>query len=182
MKPDVLAIGSFPDATMTALNERFTLHQFRRLPLPAGALSQEARGRIRAIATEANQGADRALIDSLPKLEVISVFGVGVDAIDVAAARERNIPVTNTPDILTDDCADLAIGLMLASARQIVKGDAYVREGKWTQGPISFGRPIPEQAGGQGVHLGWPGFPRTLIAIALSRTNTSAIASVSCRQ
>ena len=64
---------------------------------PPDALSAELKARIRAIATEANRGADRALIEALPKLEVIGVFGVGTDAVDLAAARERNIPVTNTP-------------------------------------------------------------------------------------
>ena len=83
-------------------------------------MSAELRGRIRAIATEANRGADRALIAALPKLEVISLFGVGTDFVDLDAARERDIPVTNTPDILTAEVADLAIGLMLTSARQIV--------------------------------------------------------------
>ncbi len=101
------------------------------------------RGRIRAIATEANRGASRALIEALPKLEVIGVFGVGTDAVDLAAARERRIPVTNTPGILTDECADLAIGLMLASARQILFADGYVRDGSWAaKGPIPLGRSV----------------------------------------
>ena len=99
------------------------------------------KARIRAIATEANRGADRALIAALPKLEVISVFGVGIDAVDLAAARERNIPVTNTPGVLTDEVADLAIGLMLASARQILFADRYVRDGNWAQQGADPARP-----------------------------------------
>src|SRR4029434_9006350 len=78
---------------------------------------------------------------ALPKLEVIAVFGVGTDGIDLAAARERNIPVTNTPGVLTDEVADLAIGLMLASARQILFADRYVRDGSWARkGRIPLGR------------------------------------------
>jgi hydroxypyruvate reductase len=74
---------------------------------------------------------------------VISVFGVGTDSVDLAAARERNVPVTNTPGILTDEVADLAIGLMLASARQILFADRYVREGLWaSKGPIPLGRSV----------------------------------------
>ncbi len=142
MKPDILAFGSFPQATMAELTQLCTLHHFANLPLPPAALAPDVIGRIRAIATEANRGADRALIAMLPKLEIISCFGVGVDAIDLAAARERNIPVTNTPDILTEDVADLAIGLMLASARQILIADRFVREGHWAHGPISFGRRV----------------------------------------
>jgi lactate dehydrogenase-like 2-hydroxyacid dehydrogenase len=142
MPIDVLSIGSFPEATNTELARRFAImHHFRR-PLP-DALSPELRARVRGIATEANRGADRALIAALPKLEVICVFGVGTDAVDLAAARERGIPVTNTPGILTDEVADLAIGLMLASARQIPFADRYVRDGSWaSKGPIPLGRSV----------------------------------------
>ena len=142
MKIDVLSIGSFPAATNAELASRFAVtHHFNR-PAP-DALSAELKARIRAIATEANRGADRALIAALPKLEVISVFGVGTDFVDLGAARERNIPVTNTPDILTAEVADLAIGLMLASARQIVFADRYVRDGTWaSKGPIPLGRSV----------------------------------------
>jgi len=142
MQIDVLSIGSFPEATNAELARRFAItHHFRR-PLP-DALSPELRARVRGIATEANRGADRALIAALPKLEVICVFGVGTDAIDLAAARERGVPVTNTPGILTDEVADLAIGLMLASARQIPFADTYVRDGSWaSKGPIPLGRSV----------------------------------------
>jgi lactate dehydrogenase-like 2-hydroxyacid dehydrogenase len=142
MKPEVLSLGDFPEATMQELDRRFALHHFFDYALPPASLQSDVAGRIRAIATEANRGANRMLIGMLPKLEIVSVFGVGVDAIDLAAARERNIPVTNTPGILTDEVADLAIGLLLASARQIPLADRFVREGKWAKGPISFGRSI----------------------------------------
>jgi lactate dehydrogenase-like 2-hydroxyacid dehydrogenase len=142
MKPDVLAIGSFPDATRSELSSRFNLHLYRRVALAREGLGADAAARVRAIATEANNGADRALIEKLPNLEIISVFGVGLDAIDLAAARERKLAVTNTPGILTDEVADLAIGLMLASARQIIRADRFVREGEWEKGPISFGRSV----------------------------------------
>jgi hydroxypyruvate reductase len=142
MKPDVLAIGSFPDATRAELGNRFNLHHFRRLALAREGVPRDVAVRVRAIATEANNGADRALMEKLPKLEIIAVFGVGIDAVDLAAARERNLPVTNTPGILADEVGDLAIGLMLASARQIVAADRFVREGQWERGPISFGRSV----------------------------------------
>jgi lactate dehydrogenase-like 2-hydroxyacid dehydrogenase len=139
---DVLSIGAFPEATNAELASRFAVTRHFNRPAP-DALGAELRGRICAIATEANRGADRALIMALPKLEVISVFGVGTDNIDLAAARERNVPVSNTPGILTDEVADLAIGLMLASARQIIFADRYVREGSWaSKGPIPLGRGV----------------------------------------
>jgi lactate dehydrogenase-like 2-hydroxyacid dehydrogenase len=142
MKPVVLSLGVFPPATMSTLAERFELHHFTVYPLPEDALSPELKTRIRAIATEANRGATRALITSLPKLEIISCFGVGVDAIDLAAAGERGIPVTNTPGVMADECADLAIGMMLASARQMVLADRYVRSGEWLKGPIRLGHSV----------------------------------------
>jgi D-3-phosphoglycerate dehydrogenase len=127
---------------MSALAELFELHHFTVYPLPEGTLSPDLKGRINAIATEANRGATRELITSLPKLEIISCFGVGVDGIDLAAARERAIPVTNTPGVMVDECADLAIGMMLASARQIIYADRYVRSGEWLKGPIGLGRGV----------------------------------------
>jgi len=142
MPIDVLSIGSFPEATNAELARRFAVTHHFRPPLP-DALSPELRARVRGIATEANRGADRALIAALPKLEVICVFGVGTDAVDLAAASERGVPVTNTPGILTDEVADLAMGLMLASARQIPFADRYVRDGSWaSKGPIPLGRSV----------------------------------------
>ena len=142
MTVDVLSIGSFPDATNAELARRFAITRYPLRPAP-DAVGPELRGRVRALATEANRGADRALIAALPKLEIIAVFGVGTDNIDLAAARERKIPVTNTPNVLTDECADLAIGMMLASARQIVFADRYVRDGSWqSKGPIPLGRSV----------------------------------------
>src|SRR5262249_30448423 len=142
MKIDVLSIGAFPEATNAELATRFAVTRHFHPPAP-DALCADLKSRIRAIATEAHRGADRALIAALPKLEVIAVFGVGTDFVDVAAARERNVPVTNTPGILTDEVADLAIGLMLASARQILFADRYVRDGTWaSKGPITLGRSV----------------------------------------
>jgi lactate dehydrogenase-like 2-hydroxyacid dehydrogenase len=142
MKPAVLSLGVFPPATMSKLEELFELHHFTVYPLPEGTLAPDVANRIRAIATEANRGATRDLIAALPKLEIISCFGVGIDGIDLAAARERAIPVTNTPGVMADECADLAVGLMLASARQIPYADYHVRSGAWVNGPIPLGRSV----------------------------------------
>lgn len=142
MKPDILYFGSFPDATVAELNRRYNVHHYFNLPKPEDIPSDVA-ARIRAIATEANRGLTRALLDRLPNVEMISVFGVGTDAVDLKAAKERGIPVTNTPDIIGPEVADLAIGLMLASARQIIFADHYARSGDWTKkGPVPFGRSV----------------------------------------
>src|SRR5215831_2586801 len=142
MKPDVLALGDFPPGMMAALAERFTVHHFVPYPLPEGALAPEVPGRIRAIATEANRGASREMMARLPRLEIIAGFGVGTDGIDLAAARERGIAVTNTPGVIADDVADLAIGLMLASARRIIAADRYVRDGQWAKGAIGLAHKV----------------------------------------
>ncbi|KAJ7951762.1 Glyoxylate reductase [Quillaja saponaria] len=89
---------------------------------------------IRAIVGSFSHGADAALIEALPKLEIISCFGVGVDKIDLGKCKENGIPVTNTPDVLTDDVADLTIGLILALLRRICECDRYVRSGNWKNG------------------------------------------------
>ncbi len=142
MTIDVLSLGAFPEATNAELAKRFAVTHRPLRPAP-DELDADLKGRIRALATEANRGADRALIAALPKLELIAVFGVGVDNVDLVAARERGIPVTNTPGVLADECADLAIGMMLASARQIIFADRYVRDGSWkAKGPIPLGRSV----------------------------------------
>jgi D-3-phosphoglycerate dehydrogenase len=142
MKTDVLALGDFPPGMMAALTERFAVHHFIPYPLPEGALPPEVARRIRALATEANRGASRELIARLPRLEIIACFGVGTDRLDLAAARERAIAVTNTPGVMADAVADLAIGLMLASARDIVAADRFVRDGQWAKGPIGLARMV----------------------------------------
>jgi lactate dehydrogenase-like 2-hydroxyacid dehydrogenase len=142
MKPDLLYIGRFPQPTVEELHRRFIVHHFETQPQPED-IAGEVRARVRAAAVEVNRGAKRALIEALPKLEVIACFGSGVDLVDVPAARQRGIPVTNTPAVFDDECADLAIGLMLASCRQIIYADHYVRSGEWKRkGPISLGRNV----------------------------------------
>jgi lactate dehydrogenase-like 2-hydroxyacid dehydrogenase len=86
---------------------------------------------IRAVVTSSFEGIDAATIDRLPDLELVAQVGVGYDAVDIAHARSRGVALTNTPDVLTDDVADLAIALMLAVYRKIPAHDAYVRSGNW---------------------------------------------------
>ena len=74
---------------------------------------------------------DAELIDASPRLKAISNYAVGVDNVDLEAAAARGIPVGNTPDVLTDTTADLAVALMLGISRHLVEGDAYVRRGEW---------------------------------------------------
>jgi lactate dehydrogenase-like 2-hydroxyacid dehydrogenase len=81
----------------------------------------------------------RHLIEALPNLEIIAVYGVGYEYVDIEAARARGIAVTNTPGVLAPEGADTALALMLAVARRICEADMYVRVGKWLNGPMPFG-------------------------------------------
>ena len=76
---------------------------------------------------------DAALMDKLPKLEIIANFGVGYDTVDAAEAGRRGVIVTNTPDVLTEEVADLAVGLLIATVRQLPQVDRYLRAGKWLE-------------------------------------------------
>ncbi len=124
------------------------------------ALLAEIAPRVEILVTTGGAGASRALIERLPKLRLIACFGVGVDAIDLAAARERGIAVTNTPDVLTDDVADLALGLILATLRGIVAADRYVRAGSWLRAHMAL------QKRASGKRLGIIGMGRIGTAIA----------------
>jgi lactate dehydrogenase-like 2-hydroxyacid dehydrogenase len=142
MNPEILYFGRFPEPTVEELHRRFTVHNWLLQP-KADEIDPELRARVRLAAVEVNRGINRALIEALPKLEIISCFGAGVDLVDLAAARERGIPVTNTPGVVGDECADLAIGMMLASCRQMIYADNYVRSGAWKEkGPISLGHGV----------------------------------------
>jgi lactate dehydrogenase-like 2-hydroxyacid dehydrogenase len=88
-------------------------------------------------------------MDKLPKLEIIANFGVGYDSIDTRAARERNIRVTNTPNVLNDAMAEITIGLMVSLARRLPQGDQFVRQGKWKGGAF----PLQAELNGKTVGI-----------------------------
>ncbi|KAJ1685099.1 hypothetical protein LUZ63_016489 [Rhynchospora breviuscula] len=93
---------------------------------------------IQAIVGNSNYGADAATIDALPKLEIVASFSVGLDKVDLPKCKERGIRVTNTPDVLTDDVADLAIGLAISVMRRIPSADKYARSGAWKKGEYTL--------------------------------------------
>ncbi|HBM10217.1 2-hydroxyacid dehydrogenase [Pseudomonas sp. Choline-3u-10] len=111
----------------------------------ADALVNQNAQRIDVVVTSGRFGCTAELIERLPNLQAIISFGVGYDAIDVAAARARNIPVSNTPDVLNDCVADLAFGLIIDSARQMSRADRFVRAGEWPSG----GLPLAKQVSGK---------------------------------
>jgi len=159
-KPELLVVGILPDWDLAPLAERFTLRKLYEAPDPRAFLAEHGPN-IRGIATKGELGADAAMIAACPKLEVIACYGVGVDAIDLAAARARGIPVTNTPDVLTEEVADLAFALLLATARAIPEADRYVRSGDWAaKGPMRLATRV------WGKRLGIVGLGRIGQAIA----------------
>ena len=128
----LLSIGQMMPSVEEALARRFTVHSSNTQALEA--LLAEHAGSVRAIATRGRESVDAALIARLPNLELIASFAVGYDSIDLCAARERGIIVTNTPDVLTDEVADFTVGLTLATLRQIPQSDNHVRSGAWSSG------------------------------------------------
>ena len=129
-KPHILQIGSYPDWDQGPLDDAFVCHRYFEAGDKAAFLA-DVGPKVRAIATRGDLGATKAVIDSCPQLELISVYGVGYDSVDLDACRARGIHVTNTPDVLSEDCADLGVAMMLCAARGIVGADAWVRGGSW---------------------------------------------------
>lgn len=115
------------------LEKRFTLYKLHNAPDKTHFINSH-KNFIRAVVGNAVFGADADLIDQLPKLEIVSTYSVGLDKVDLPKCKEKGIRVTNTPDVLTDDVADLAIGLTLAVLRRLCESDRYVRSGKWKKG------------------------------------------------
>ncbi len=138
MARTILALGTLLPAEMDELERDFNVIRLSKEADPEAAL-QEQRHNIVGIIASPMKKVNRHLIEALPNLEIISQFGVGIDNIDLAAARERHIAVTNTPELVTNDTADIALSLLLACARRIVEGDAYVRVGHWLNGPMPHG-------------------------------------------
>jgi len=129
MKPDILLVEKMMPFIEERLDAAYTVH---RMYDPAAKEALEAAlPKIRAVATGGGTGLSNEWIEKLPSLGVIAINGVGTDKVDLPFARSRNIDVTTTPGVLTDDVADMGIALMLASLRHIAKGDAFVRAGQW---------------------------------------------------
>ena len=159
MKPDLIVTGKMYPPTLAALDAAYTTHKLFETK-DRDAMIAGVADRITAVASSNSGGIDGATMAKLPKLKTISHFGVGYDTVDVDAARRRGIAVTNTPDVLTDDVADIAIALLLATVRRIPQGDRYVREGKWLKGAMALTDTI------QGKSLGVIGIGRIGRAIA----------------
>ncbi len=131
-KPKVFVSRIIPDAGLDRVKEACAADIWQeRLPSSYDVLLERVQG-VEGILSVLTERIDAKLMDAAgPQLKVISQMAVGYDNIDIAAAKERGIPVGNTPGVLTEATADLAFTLLLAGARRIVEGSNYIREGKW---------------------------------------------------
>lgn len=131
-KPIILQVGPYPEWDQVPLDEGFDVKRLFEAADRDGFLA-EVGADVRAIATRGEMGANRAMIEACPKLELISVYGVGYDAVDLKACAERGIKVTNTPDVLTQDVADLGVAMMLCQSRGMIGAETWVRDGSWAR-------------------------------------------------
>lgn len=129
-KPNILQMGPYPEWDQTPLDQAFTVHRYFEAADKAAFLAKVGPS-IQAIATRGELGANKDIIAACPELKLISVYGVGYDAVDLAECRKRNIAVTNTPDVLTNDVADFGVAMMLCQSRGLIGGEAWVQSGRW---------------------------------------------------
>ncbi|MFC0409782.1 2-hydroxyacid dehydrogenase [Roseomonas elaeocarpi] len=191
MTAEILMIQPLPEPTEAELDATYTVHRLYAAA-DAQALLREVGPRIRGVVTGGVKGASRALMEALPKLEIVAVSGIGTDAVDLSYARERGIRVTTTPGVLTEDVADMAMALVLATLRQTVANDRFVRSGQWSGGvapPMSrkvsgtrlgilglgqIGRAVARRAEGFGMPISYnnrnpvPDVPYRFVADALT--------------
>jgi hydroxypyruvate reductase len=159
MKHDLIITGPMYPPTLAELEQTYNAHRLWTAPDKDALLASMA-DKITAVASSNSGGINGAIMAKLPKLRTIAHFGVGYDTVDVDAARARKITVTNTPDVLTEEVADLALALVLAAIRKVPQGDKYVRDGKWLKGAM----PLTESV--QGKTCGIVGMGRIGRAIA----------------
>ena len=155
MSKDIMLVSSVPTFMMNDLQQEYVLHDHAHI------LDPEAFTKVTAfVGVGSTAKVDRKLLAMFPNVKMISIFGVGYDGIDVAAVKEKGIQVTHTPDVLTDDVADLAMGLILSIGRRIPQSDKFVRNGDWVSEPFTMTHKVT------GTRLGVVGLGRIGQAIA----------------
>jgi hydroxypyruvate reductase len=130
MQPDIIVTAPLPPFLYDPLKTRYQCHDYLKAADKAGLLAAQGKN-IRGLVQGGGTLAPTQLLDALPALEIISVFGVGYDGVPVAYCKQRGIKVTNTPDVLTDDVADVALGLILMTGRGFVRLNRFVQAGEW---------------------------------------------------
>lgn len=157
--PTLLQLSAVRPEIQEALNQRYTVHQYATLAEPDAWLADHA-GEIDGVVTGGHNGIPRALMQALPNLKIIAINGVGYDRIDLDVAKQRGVRVTNTPDVLTDDVADLAVGLTLSVMRRLHHAHGHVTAGRWPGAEMPLARKV------SGKRFGILGLGRIGLAVA----------------
>ena len=165
MKPQVLQLNPI---LIPAINDQlaslYEVHKYFELADPAGWLQAHGAS-VDAVVTGGHTGIARDMLEQLPGLKVVAVNGVGTDAVDLAYCRSRGLPVTATLGALTEDVADLAIGLLIAACRNLCAGDRFVRDGQWERFPQPSAIPLARRF--SGMRVGIVGMGRVGRAVAV---------------
>ena len=156
---DLLLTQPVPDAIDAVLVRDYHIHRLYQAA-DANAFLDEFGPRIRGVVTGGAKGLSNAVMDRLPQLEIIAISGIGTDAVDLAHAAARGVHVTTTPGVLTDDVADMALGLIISTLRGLGEGDRLVREGRWGHTVQPLARKV------SGINLGIVGLGRVGHAVA----------------
>lgn len=140
-KPPLLVLGPLMPYLVEELGKKYEIEKLYEEKDALGFLQANAE-RFEAAVTSTFTGLKADMIDLLTAVKIVSSFGVGTDSLDVAYANKKGIKIANTPDVLNEDTANMAITLLLASTRDIVANDRFVREGRWAKGeaaPLALG-------------------------------------------
>lgn len=139
-RPEILVFRPLMPQAMEQLDARFTVHAVWEQADPDAYLARVA-DRIRGIAGSFAARIDKPLIDRLPNLEIVAHYGVGYDSVDAVYCGQKGVIVTNTPDVLTEEVADTAMGLLIMTARELSASERYLRAGRWVkEGPFPLTR------------------------------------------
>jgi lactate dehydrogenase-like 2-hydroxyacid dehydrogenase len=166
-RPDLLQLAPLMDYLVAQLRENFTCHEYFRAD-DKNALLREQGASIRAVVGVGGTVYDSKLLDRFPALEIIGVHGVGYDGVPVDYCRQRGIRVTNTPDVLTEDVADIALALVLMTSRRLVEANRYLHAGAWSKSNFALAtKPAGKRAGILGLGRIGKAIARRLEAIGM---------------
>lgn len=141
MSDEILMVGPHLAPIIDRLEPAIRVHKYWEAEDPT-ALLRAVGPRVRALATDAFTGATAELMRALPNVKLVANFGVGYEKVDTNYARQRGITVTNTPDVLNDDVADLGMALMLAVFRRVPQADRFIRSGQWPRQSFPLARKL----------------------------------------
>lgn len=140
-KPEIILVEPMMPKIEEALDAAYVVHRAFQAP-DVQAFLDRVGPNVRAVVTGGGSGMPAAWFGALPRLGVIAINGVGTDAVDLVQAKARGVRVSTTPGVLTDDVADIGMGLILSVLRKLVAGDRFVRDGQWGKTKFSLGSKV----------------------------------------